>query len=91
MNVESSFDFLAIDKATSRLFNTVNMAENNYVQGDYEGTLTKVRKVAENAARLIADKLYFDIPKRATFNDVLREIRGEISNRTIVNYFYSWC
>ena len=88
MNVESSFDFLTIDLDTAELFSTINMAENNYVQGDYEGTLTKVRKVAENAARIIADRQYCEIPERATFNDVLREIKRKIEYKRIVDYFY---
>ena len=46
----SNFEFLAIDIDTAELFRTVNMAEENYTHGDYEGTLTKVRKVAENTA-----------------------------------------
>ncbi|VEE22342.1 reticulocyte binding protein [Streptococcus equinus] len=88
MNVESNFDFLTIDLDTAELFSTINMAENNYAQGDYEGTLTKVRKVAENAARIIADRQYCEIPERATFNDVLREIKRKIEYKRIVDYFY---
>ena len=84
----SNFEFLAIDIDTAELFRTVNMAEENYTHSDYEGTLTKVRKVAENTARLIADREYLDIRERATFNDVLREIRGIISNTKIVDNFY---
>ena len=78
MNVESNFGFLTIDDDTAELFSTVNMAETNYTQYDYEGTLTKVRKVAENAARIIADRQYCDISERASFNEVLREIKGKI-------------
>lgn len=84
----SNFEFLAIDIDTAELFRTINMAEENYTHGDYEGTLTKVRKVAENTARLVADREYFDISERATFNDVLREIRDFIPNKTIVDHFY---
>ncbi|MFM0855025.1 Eco57I restriction-modification methylase domain-containing protein [Streptococcus suis] len=84
----SNFDFLAIDIDTAELFRTINMAEENYTHGDYEGTLTKVRKVAENTARLVADREYLNIRERATFNDVLREIRDFIPNKTIVDHFY---
>ena len=80
MNVESSFDFLTIDLDTAELFSTINMAENSYVQGDYEGTLTKVRKVAENTAWLIADREYMDIPERTNFNGVLRLIKDRIDD-----------
>ena len=88
MNVESSFDFLTIDLDTAELFSTINMAENNYVQGDYEGTLTKVRKVAENTAWLIADREYMDIPERTNFNGVLRLIKDRIDDTNVVDYFY---
>ena len=84
----SNFEFLAIDIDTAELFRTINMAEENYTHGDYEGTLTKVRKVAENTARLVADREYLDISERATFNDILREIRDFIPNKTIVDHFY---
>ncbi|HEM3706543.1 TPA: Eco57I restriction-modification methylase domain-containing protein [Streptococcus suis] len=84
----SNFEFLAIDIDTAELFRTINMAEENYTHGDYEGTLTKVRKVAENTARLVADREYLDISERATLNDVLREIRDFIPNKTIVDHFY---
>lgn len=73
---------------TAELFRTINMAEENYTHGDYEGTLTKVRKVVENTARLIADREYLELSERSTFNDVLREIKGLIPNKTIVDRFY---
>ena len=84
----SNFNFLSIDMDTAELFRTINMAEENYTHGDYEGTLTKVRKVAENTARLIADREYLELSERSTFNDVLREIKGLIPNKTIVDRFY---
>lgn len=84
----SNFEFLAIDITTAELFRTINSAEENYTYGDYEGTLTKVRKVAENTAKLIASKEYIDIQERATFSEVLREIAKYISKKEIVDYFY---
>lgn len=84
----SNFDFLTIDIDTAELFRTINMAEENYSHGDYEGTLTKVRKVAENTAKLIADREYLHIHERATFSEVLREIKRIISNTTIIDHFY---
>ena len=86
--MESNFDFLTIDMDTAELFRTINMAEENYSHRDYEGTLTKVRKVAENAAKLIADREYLQVHERATFSEVLRNIKRFISNQTIVDYFY---
>lgn len=84
----SNFEFLSIDIDTAELFSTLNRAEENYTHEDYEGTLTKVRKVAENAARLIADREYLHIHDRATFNDVLREIKRLISHKHLVDAFY---
>lgn len=84
----SNFEFLTIDIDTAELFRTINMAEENYSHGDYEGTLTKVRKVAENTAKLIADREYLHIHERATFSEVLREIKRIISNTTIIDHFY---
>lgn len=86
--MESNFDFLTIDMDTAELFRTINMAEENYSHRDYEGTLTKVRKVAENAAKLIADREYLQVHERATFSEVLKDIKRFISNQTIVDYFY---
>ena len=56
----SNFDFLKVDLDTAELFSTANMAENNYTQKDYEGVLTKVRKVAENTAVLFADRAFIE-------------------------------
>lgn len=84
----SNFKFLSIDMDTAELFRTINRAEENYTYEDYEGTLLKVRKVAENTARLIADREYIDIPERLTFNDVLWKIKESISNKNIVDRFY---
>ena len=84
----SNFEFLTIETDTAELFRTINIAEENYIQGDYEGTLTKVRKVAENAAKLIAEKEYLQVHERDTFSDVLRNIKRFVSNQTVVDYFY---
>ncbi|MBF6978786.1 Eco57I restriction-modification methylase domain-containing protein [Aerococcaceae bacterium zg-BR22] len=84
----SNFEFLSIDMDTAELLRTINMAEENYTHGDYEGTLTKVRKVAENTAKLIADREYIEVKKRDRFYDVLRKISRVIQNKKIVDYFY---
>ena len=86
--MESNFEFLTIETDTAELFRTINIAEENYIQGDYEGTLTKVRKVAENAAKLIAEKEYLQVRERDTFSDVLRNVKRFVSNQTVVDYFY---
>lgn len=84
----ANFDFLMIETETAFLYETANFAEQNYTQGDYEGTLTKVRKLAENTAILTAEKEGFFLPERSNFNDYLREIKGSISESFIVDAFY---
>lgn len=90
MSMESNFDFLKIgdNNKISKLFTTANMAEKSYTQEDYETTLTKVRKIAEHTARLIADQEYTDIPERTNFNGVLRIIKERINDTNVVDYFY---
>ena len=84
----SNFDFLRVDIETAELFSTINMAENNYTQQDYEGVLTKVRKVAENTAILFADRVFIELPSRSTFHDKLQIIRYHINNKAIVDAFF---
>lgn len=88
MNVESNFEFLMIDLDTAELFTTANMAEKSYTQKDYETTLFKIRKIAENTAWLIADREYIDIPEKTNFNGVLRNVRRYIDHDNVVDYFY---
>lgn len=84
----SNFNFLKVDIDTAELFSTINMAELNYTQGDYEGVLTKVRKVAENTATLYADRIYIDLPKHSTFHDKLQIAKKHIGNKRIVDAFF---
>lgn len=84
----SNFDFLKVDLDTAELFSTANMAENNYTQKDYEGVLTKVRKVAENTAVLFADRAFIELPSHSTFHDKLQIIKYHIQNKDIVDAFF---
>ena len=84
----SNFDFLKVDLDTAELFSTANMAENNYTQKDYEGVLTKVRKVAENTAVLFADRAFIELPSHSTFHDKLQIIKHHINNKDIVDAFF---
>lgn len=88
MSVVSNFDFLSVDLDTAELYATINMAEENYAQRDYEGTLTKVRKVAENTAKLFADRAYIELGERDNFNEILRKIKYSINDKHVVDYFY---
>ena len=84
----SNFNFLKVDIDTAELFSTINMAELNYTQEDYEGVLTKVRKVAENTVNLYADRVYIELPKHSTFHDKLQMLKQRIGNKTIVDAFF---
>ena len=84
----SNFDFLRVNIETAELFSTINMAENNYTQQDYEGVLTKVRKVAENTAILFANRVFIELPSRSTFHDKLQIIKYHINNKAIVDAFF---
>lgn len=84
----SNFNFLKVDLDTAELFSTINMAELNYTQGDYEGVLTKVRKVAENTATLFADRVYIELPKYSTFHERLLIIKQRIGDKRIVDAFF---
>ncbi|MFS9240999.1 Eco57I restriction-modification methylase domain-containing protein [Streptococcus infantis] len=84
----SNFNFLKVDIDTAELFSTINMAELNYTQGDYEGVLTKVRKVAENTVTLYADRIYIELPKHSTFHDKLQIAKKHIGNKRIVDAFF---
>ena len=84
----SNFDFLKVDIETAELFSTINMAENNYTQRDYEGVLTKVRKVAENTAILFADRVFIELPYHSTFHETLQIIKSYIKNKAVVDAFF---
>ena len=84
----SNFDFLKVDIETAELFSTINMAENNYTQQDYEGVLTKVRKVAENTAIQFADRVSIELPSYSTFHETLQTIKSYIKNKAVVDAFF---
>ena len=86
---ESNFDFLMIETETAELVQTANMAEKNYTADDFEGTLTKARKIAENVAQLILQHEGIVLSERSNFNDVLREIKGIVTETYIVDAFYA--
>ena len=84
----SNFDFLRVNIETAELFSTINMAENNYTQQDYEGVLTKVRKVAENTAILFANRVFIELPLHSTFHRTLQTIKSYIKNKAVVDAFF---
>lgn len=84
----SNFEFLTLELETAELFQTANFAEKNYTEKDYEGTLTKVRKLAENTANEIAIKEHIVLSEQSNFNDVLRELKNDSINQFIIESFY---
>lgn len=84
----SNFEFLTLELETAELFQTANFAEKNYTEKDYEGTLTKVRKLAENTANEIAIKEHIVLSERSNFNDVLRELKNDSIDQFIIESFY---
>lgn len=84
----SNFEFLTLELETAELFQTANFAEKNYTEKDYEGTLTKVRKLAENTANEIAIKEHIVLSERSSFNDVLRELKNDSIDQLIIESFY---
>ncbi|AGV72539.1 Eco57I restriction-modification methylase domain-containing protein [Lactococcus cremoris] len=87
--MSKNFDFLMIERDTAFLFETANFAEKNYVQGDFEGTLTKTRKIAESITKLILEKEYINLPNRTTFNDALRELKKIVKENDVIDAFYA--
>lgn len=85
----SNFDFLTLEIETTNLFQTANFAEKNYTEKDYEGTLTKVRKLAENTAREIALKEKIRLSDRDSFNDILSELKKYPIDYFILESFYN--
>ena len=86
--MSKNFEFLMVEADTAVLFETANLAEKNYTHKDYEGTLTKVRKVAEKAVSLILDKEAIILPSRTNFNNKLNEANLRISEQYIIQAFY---
>lgn len=84
----SNFDFLKVNTETAVLFSTVNEAENNYSQKDYEGVLIRVRKVAEKTAILFANYSDIELPSYSTFHEKLQKIKDNIKNKKIVDAFF---
>ena len=84
----SNFDFLKVNTETAVLFSTINEAENNYSQKDYEGVLIRVRKVAENTAILFANYSEIELPSYSTFHEKLQKIKDNIKNKEIVDAFF---
>ncbi|WEV61067.1 Eco57I restriction-modification methylase domain-containing protein [Streptococcaceae bacterium ESL0729] len=86
--MSENFTFLQVENATANLFTTANMAEKNYTQEDYDGVLSKGRKLADTTASLIIEREGLEEPARATFDDKLRIIKKVVNEKYIIDAFY---
>ena len=87
--MRSNFDFLTIDMDTQTLYATAAEAEKLYTGEHYESALVAIRKVTENAAKMVVDFEYAKMRDHATFNDHLCEIRDrQFAPKLIIQNFY---
>lgn len=84
---KSNFEFITLDAETGRFFQTLNLAEHNYSDEDYNGVLVKTRTSAEHLARLLIKKKGISLKERATFNDVLRALKNHL-DKIAMDSFY---
>lgn len=89
IEMKSNFDFLTIDMDTQTLYATAAEAEKLYTGEHYDSALVAIRKVTENAAKMVVDFEYAKMRDHATFNDHLREIRDrQFAPELIIQNFY---
>lgn len=87
--MKSNFDFLTIDMDTQTLYATAAEAEKLYTGEHYDSALIAIRKVTENAAKMVVDFEYVKMRDHATFNDHLCEIRDrQFTPKLIIQNFY---
>ncbi|WP_273753699.1 Eco57I restriction-modification methylase domain-containing protein [Leuconostoc mesenteroides] len=87
--MKSNFDFLTIDMDTQTLYATAAEAEKLYTGEHYDSALIAIRKVTENAAKMVVDFEYVKMRDHATFNDHLCEIRDrQFAPKLIIQNFY---
>lgn len=89
VEMKSNFDFLTIDMDTQTLYATAAEAEKLYTGEHYDSALVAIRKVTENAAKMVVDFEYAKMRDHATFNDHLSEIRDhQFAPKLIIQNFY---
>lgn len=87
--MKSNFDFLTIDMDTQTLYAAAAEAEKLYTGEHYDSALIAIRKVTENAAKMVVDFEYAKMRDHATFNDHLCEIRDrQFAPKLIIQNFY---
>lgn len=87
---KSNFDFLQKELDLQEFYDTATAAEKCYVNGDFDGELSKLRKIAENLVKEVLDLEYCKVGERDTFNDNLKKLKQlkKIEDKNIINYFY---
>lgn len=87
---KSNFDFLLKDLDLQEFHNTAITAEECYANGDFDGELAKLRKIAENLVKKVLDLEYCNVGERDTFNDNLKKLRNlnKIEDKNIIDFFY---
>ncbi|MGX5378028.1 Eco57I restriction-modification methylase domain-containing protein [Ligilactobacillus sp. LYQ135] len=87
---KSNFNFLQKNLNLQEFYNTAVTAEECYVNGDFDGELAKLRKIAENLVKKVLDLEHCSIGERDTFNDNLKKLRNlnKIEDKNIINFFY---
>lgn len=90
ITTKSNFDFLLKDLDLQEFHNTAVTAEECYVNGDFDGELSKLRKIAENLVKKVLDLEYCSVGERDTFNDNLKKLRNlnKIEDKNIIDFFY---
>lgn len=83
-----NFDFLKLNPQLDERFGpTTRGAEENYAYQDFEGVITKARKISENIVKDVAERLQFSFDEHASFNDRLRTIKHKLP-QNLVDSFY---
>ena len=87
---KSNFGFLLKDLDLQDFYNTAITAEDCYINGDFDGELAKLRKIAENLVKKVLDLEYCSVGERDTFNDNLRKLRSlnKVEDKNIIDFFY---
>lgn len=88
MLATSNFDFLKLDTQLNELLRTAQEAEKNYAYEDYEGVISKSRKISEHLVNYIGHNLNISYGTYETFAQRLRKIKTRIP-QDVVNSIYT--
>lgn len=83
----SNFDFLRLEPQLNEMLKTAQGAEKNYAYKDYEGAISKARKISEHLVNYIGQKLGITFNQRDAFSRRLSHIKTLIPE-PVVDSFY---